>query len=46
MAETITFPRLVLMSLRTFQLRRRSRNPAPDYVTGSLVVEFMAESGE
>ena len=34
------------MSQRTFQFRLRSSHSAPDYVTGSLVVEFLAESGE
>jgi hypothetical protein len=34
------------MSQRTFQFRLRSSHAAPDRVTGSLVVEFLAESGE
>jgi len=34
------------MSQRTFQFRLRSSHAAPDYATGSLVVEFLAESGE
>ena len=34
------------MSQRTFQFRLRSSHAAPDRATGSLVVEFLAESGE
>jgi hypothetical protein len=34
------------MSSRTFQFRLRSSHPAPDRLTESLVVEFLAESGE
>lgn len=34
------------MSQRTFQFRLRSSHAAPDRATASLVVEFLAESGE
>ena len=34
------------MNQRTFQFRLRSSHAAPDGATGSLVVEFLAESGE
>lgn len=34
------------MSQRTFQFRLRSSHAAPDRATGSLVVEFLAESGD
>lgn len=34
------------MSQRTFQFRLRSSHAAADRATGSLVVEFLAESGE
>lgn len=34
------------MSQRTFQFRLRSSHAAPDRATGSLVVEFLADSGE
>lgn len=34
------------MSQRTFQFRLRSSHAAPDRTTGSLVVEFLADSGE
>ncbi|MEB3194647.1 MAG: hypothetical protein VKO19_05965 [Cyanobacteriota bacterium] len=34
------------MSSRTFQFRLFSSHDAPDRATGSLVVEFLAESGE
>lgn len=34
------------MSQRTFQFRLRSSHAAPDRTTASLVVEFLAESGE
>ena len=34
------------MSQRTFQFRLRSSHDAPDRATRSLVVEFLAESGE
>jgi hypothetical protein len=34
------------MSQRTFQFRLFSSHAAPDRVTASLVVEFLAESGE
>lgn len=34
------------MNHRTFQFRLRSSHAAPDRATGSLVVEFLAESGE
>jgi hypothetical protein len=34
------------MSPRTFQFRLRSSHAAPDHATESLVVEFLAESGE
>jgi len=34
------------MSQRTFQFRLRSSHATPNRATGSLVVEFLAESGE
>lgn len=34
------------MNQRTFQFRLRSSHVAPDRATGSLVVDFLAESGE
>jgi hypothetical protein len=34
------------MSQRTFQFRLRSSHSAPNHATSSLVVEFLAESGE
>jgi hypothetical protein len=39
-------PRPADMSPRTFQFRLRSSHAAPDRATESLVVEFLAESGE